>query len=352
MRSNQQAGCQFTLDGTTSACLNYAGQHDGGMPKLRWSRETVEPFIRTFLLETTELSTPAWDRFAAETGAPSSDTVVRHLQSSSFPAVIAARARLLGFDRTYRWSVCPDGVVHGEERLVATPAVFAGTVCSICEQERQWRRSIEQNTATFAERCPEWVHLLVDPADAGDTGWCFELLCPSCEEATVTLELHPACALRVCRRCYVTGGGEIGTLVERRGGGDRVRFDTQLANALADLLAEHALTVQTDCGVVVPAGSYHTNVIKPDLIIPELRIAVEQDRNDTRDDKHSTSAGETDDITRDKILAETGWRVLRVRRPGQPVRDEWPWRVETTSMSARIVAVAVRDALVVAGHLR
>jgi hypothetical protein len=69
--------------------------------------------------------------------------------------VIASQARLFGFDRTYRWSVCPDGVVHGEERLVATPAVFAGTVCSICEQERQWRRSIEQNIATFAERWPE-----------------------------------------------------------------------------------------------------------------------------------------------------------------------------------------------------
>ena len=118
----------------------------------------------------------------------------------------------------------------------------------------------------------------------------------------------------------------------------------QLEADLEVAISEFGIEVSGVHGIVARRGTYIRPVIKPDLVLPELRVAVELDNaadNPWRRNNHDTADGMADDRRRDSLLWDLGWRVLRVRRPDQTTFDDWPWRIETVSQSPKKVAALV-----------
>ena len=148
----------------------------------------------------------------------------------------------------------------------------------------------------------------------------------------------------MCIWCRESKGRLPGQIVPRRGGGDAVKLEAELARSLQAL----GIATLTDHGVVTERGTYVRAVIKPDALLPALRVAVELDNAPGKGrwpNNHDTPAGFEDDRQRDQLLAELGWQVLRIRRPDQPTDGDWPWRVETISQSPRKLAGLVEAVL-------
>jgi len=128
----------------------------------------------------------------------------------------------------------------------------------------------------------------------------------------------------------------------REGGGVRVARDADVAVRLE---RDHGLVVATDLGVVARGLGYVVPVIKPDLLLPDERVAVEIDLDDHRADMHARDERAADDRRRDELPASVGWPVLRVRRAHHPVDGDWPWRVVPATESVGNVAAAIATAL-------
>lgn len=138
--------------------------------------------------------------------------------------------------------------------------------------------------------------------------------------------------------------------VARRGGGDRVALESKIAEALNIL----GVSTLTDHGVVTERTSYIRAIIKPDILLPALHIAVELDNappNGRRPNNHDTPGGVEDDQLRDRLLVGLGWQVLRIRRPGQFTDRDWPWRIETTSQAPKKLAGLILAELEGAGFV-
>lgn len=101
----------------------------------------------------------------------------------------------------------------------------------------------------------------------------------------------------------------------------------------------------TTQGVVTNRGPYRVPVIKPDLALPECKVAIELDHLG-RYNRHDDEAGAEDDVLRDLLLADLGWRTLRIRRPDQVKRGDWPWRIETNTDAPRKLAALVTALLI------
>jgi very-short-patch-repair endonuclease len=93
----------------------------------------------------------------------------------------------------------------------------------------------------------------------------------------------------------------------------------------------------------------------PDIIIPELAIAIELDTVGRNGDEH-VGQRERADRRKDQLLADVGWRVVRVRcRPLRPLgpRDVVVAGVSAAAVSAVLERVAeIRGELMVRSYAR
>jgi len=135
-------------------------------------------------------------------------------------------------------------------------------------------------------------------------------------------------------------------LISRRGGGVDVALEKGLAHSLLAL----GIAADASLGIVVPPSRYFVGIVKPDVVILDPCVAIEIDNHPGDTNRHPTPDGEGDDRARDALLAEVGWRVLRIRRPDAPADGAWPWRIETTSRAPRKLASLVAEELKRDGH--
>ncbi len=287
--------------------------------KKKFDRDVLHEALVHYMKTSGDVRPRAWDRACVAAGLPVHGTLTKYIGDGRGPLQLFTdyATQYAPNDRTLLWSLCPDGVLHGGDSRGWTGTVIerAASRCEVCRE--QARRAEERVLARAA--------------------W----------EAS----LPP-----------------LGGLMPRPGGGQAIALD----RALGDALVVRGLEVRSDLGVRIPLDrdypwSYHPFIgqsaddpwrpwplpaLKPDLVLPDLRVAIELDNTSGSSDRwrgftnrHHTSDGVADDQARDAVLGEFGWRVLRVRRPDAPTVGDWPWRVETTSQSARILAQLIIEAL-------
>jgi hypothetical protein len=254
--------------------------------------------------------------------------------------------------RVYRWATCPNGKKHAAlSQIYSTiPERLTGE-CADCDAYRARREAELATLPTFAEAHPYAVQWLADPADATSKQKLVTFHCDRCGDTNVRWRPSPDSSPR-CHYCRTVGDAQPGDLIPRKGCGDHVKLEHDLAVALA---TEHGLRCVTDQGVVIRKraimidGSfgdkpYPLPAVKPDLALPDRRVAIELDF-DGRYLSHSHPREVRQDRERDAALAEVGWRVLRLREPDAPTDGAWPWKVVTTSRSPKRLAGLVADAL-------
>ena len=297
--------------------------------------------LAAFVAMTGELTEKSW----AKSGMPmSSGRVAELVGAESFSyAVCDYSGQHAPDDRVYLWSICPSRKRHPAGlRFRGTRSQWIAGVCPVCMAQQ----SRQTPAPTFAQRFPDAVKYLADPADAESRAWQVDFACIDCGHRTPWSPRStdpPRCAW-----CKATEGVPPGELVKRRGGGDPVKLEADLATAIAQL----GVTVSGEDGIVTVPDTYVVPVITPDLVLPELRVVIELDNTKPTGwarNNHDTRDGIADDRRRDQLLRDLGWRVLRIRRPDQKTVGEWPWRIETTSRAPKKLARLILAELEQAG---
>ncbi len=308
-------------------------QHEG------WNREDAEGALADFLLTSSVLSEKAWSG-----GTMSSGRVAALLGADNFShAVCDYAAQHAPVDRVYVWPICPIGKRHRhQDYFRGTRVEWLTGECPVCRASAARYREWVRAAPTFRERHPDAVQYLADPADAESRAGVVEFACTKCGEAMSwsPRSTSPPC----CSWCQGGGGALPGDLVIRSGGGKPVRFEAELAVELT----KFGFSASGGHGIVTKRGTYIVPVIKPDIVLPEQKVAIEVDNtvsNTWVQNRHDDPDGTADDQHRDQLLGDVGWAVLRIRRPEQPSEGDWPWRVETRSQSPRTVASLIVTAL-------
>lgn len=292
----------------------------------------VQTALANFILTSDDLTEKAWS------GEPmSSGRVAALLGAKHFSyAVCDYAAQHAPDDKVYTWSICPAGRRHRRQfYFQGTRISWLTGECPTCQESAASREEWAADAPTFQDRYPDAVQYLSDPADAESLTGLVRFACTQCGDAmswSPRSESPPCCSW-----CRAADGAQPGELVIRTGGGEPVKFEAELTVELIRC----GFTASGDHGIVTKRGTYVVPVIKPDIVLPERRVAIEVDNtasNGWVHNRHDDPAGAADDQLRDQLLKDLEWRVLRVRRPGQPVAGDWPWRVETTSEAVRRVA--------------
>lgn len=308
--------------------------------RARFTKDECFQALCSFLLDSDELFGRRWDGYGMST-----TTVVNYMGMGPWAEMITDFAlEYAPHDRIYTWPLCPMRKRHTSPELFrGTKVEWLQSQCSVCERQMASREAWLATVPTFAEQYPELVEHLDNQADAESRAQMVAFRCASCGRRGTPWSPRSG-GIPTCTRCLATQGQAPGEPVPRRGGGESTRIEAKVAAALR----QRGFDVATNLGVVVREGSYYRDVIKPDLLIPRLRIAIEIDTgvdSDFHENRHMTQGGADDDMLRDQLLAELGWRVLRVREPGSPVRSTWPWRIETSSSSETRLAELIRIAI-------
>ncbi|UAJ77785.1 hypothetical protein IT072_10720 [Leifsonia sp. ZF2019] len=125
--------------------------------------------------------------------------------------------------------------------------------------------------------------------------------------------------------------------------------------ALKQRLADR-LAVDLDCNAVRVARPFHSHLeVWPDIVIPELRIAIEYDTTGRGGLEH-VGPREASDRRKDRLLRAAGWEVVRVRC--SPLRPIGPFDIVAGAVSATVVERLlerfgeIRGDLLVAAYLR
>lgn len=308
---------------------------------IKHTREVIIAALDEFLGSTDELTNRAW----VAGSRPDGGAVTKLMGSSSFTRTLCEYAAENAVDgKTYLWGLCPTGKRHTPELYFrGSTAEWLAGVCPTCERQAQRRTAWLAAQPTFAELFPDLVPYLCDPAQARSRGEIVAFGCSDCGHGPVPWKPARRGVPR-CNWCEASEGRQPGELVHRIGGGTSVKFEQDLAGQLGNLGEQ----VTTNQGILTKRDSYLVPVIKPDLILPARRIALEVDHLGGRrfKDRHAEEDGFADDQLRDRLLGALGWRVLRIRRSDHPTRGDWPWRIEATpSGTARAIARAVVQTL-------
>ena len=310
------------------------------MPHKRFTEQECLDAIRRFLNDTDELFGRRWTGYGMST-----TTVVNHMDRGPWSELITDMAlEYAPIDRVYRWPLCPKRRKHTSLELFrGTKIAWAQSGCATCERQEASREAWRAGLPTFGQQYPDLVEYLDQPDDAHSRGEMVTFRCADCGRGGIRWSPRAGGSPR-CTRCVATDGRPVGDTVPRRGGGDPAHIERKVAEALSIL----GVVAAADLGIVVPEGNYPQDVIKPDLVIQPIRVAIEIDLGSHsvyHRNRHMTEAGERDDANRDQLLASLGWWVLRVREPSAPTQGDWPWRVETTSSSASKIAALIASAL-------
>jgi len=137
---------------------------------------------------------------------------------------------------------------------------------------------------------------------------------------------------------------------------DRASRATSAAEGRLRALIAERLDVDLACTAVRVRTPFFGHLeVWPDIIIPELAIAIELDTVGRNGDEH-VGQRERADRRKDQLLADVGWRVVRVRcRPLRPLgpRDVVVAGVSAAAVSAVLERVAeIRGELMVRSYAR
>lgn len=99
---------------------------------------------------------------------------------------------------------------------------------------------------------------------------------------------------------------------------------------IANSLKTKGFKVETEYSFLVPETMFKNGVLAPDILLPDLKVAIEYDLDgyNFKDITHASIEGAAKDLWRDSILADLGWKVLRIREPYFPTLSNWPWRID------------------------
>jgi hypothetical protein len=322
------------------------------MPR-RFTDHEVFSCLVEFVQTTDDLRGTAYNERARKASWPAQATTVKRLGAHNFEAAVTQVATEHGDPEVrYRWSTCPNGYKHGDfSTIYATLAERAALNCKDCEDAAQRNAERLRRLPTFREQFPHAVSWLANPSDASSKGRIVYFRCTNCgaDDVLWQPERHDP---PMCHYCRSVREAVPGDLIERRGGGDLVLLDHDVARALK---SRHGLHAPIDLGIVIPRGAvladgmygkYPLPALKPDIVLPVDRIAVEMDFDGKPGGRsHCDAETEAQDYQRDQVLSAIAWPVLRVRPPGWPSRGEWPWRVESSSRSPRVLADLIANAV-------
>ena len=304
----------------------------------KFTRDDVVAAVDAFLESTQDLSRHAWKGLPMSAGP-----VAVHLGAADFShAVCDYASQHARSDRVYVWPLCPAGRRHRAEGYFrGTRVEWATGVCPLCREQAERRQAWLDSLPTFAEEHPQLVSFLADPMDAGSRGALVNFRCADCGHQPITWSPKIG-GVPMCSWCKARQGAQPGDLVERVGGGDLVRLEIELTDALVS----HGVEASHRLGIVTERDRYHVPIVKPDIVFTRMRVALEVDNTPSgwRGNRHDTSEGVADDQHRDVVLLRVGWRVLRIRRPDQVSIGHWPWRIETTSLApSKLAALIVEE---------
>lgn len=302
----------------------------------RWSREIIETHLESFLSTNDDLTEKSWRAYAAAHSGPSSGIVAKYMEAANFSELICTFATANGHAHgSFTWPICPVGRRHGqvESHWRGTIAQRSAGLCDFCAAVADERAAYTSRLPTFAELYPALVEFLEHREDAETRGKFVSFRCHLCSTAPIKWAPDRGGA-PTCRYCLTSGGQPPGSVFAHSGGGMTVALESNVARELCELgfIADH------EVGIVVPPGAYVVGIVKPDVVILDACVAVELDHSASELNRHHTAEGIADDQLRDKLLAASGWKVLRVRRPDAAVVGDWPWRTETTSVAAKKLA--------------
>jgi hypothetical protein len=328
-------------------------RYDLGMARAQFSDDEVRTALARFVHKSDDLRVTTYTA-TNPLGSPSAHIITTRLPGKNFEEVVTLFAIEHGSPgRLYRWSTCPNGFKHLREaagsQIFATIADRAALRCGHCEANRSREAERIASLPTFAEKFPGAVPWLADSTDAAARGKLVTFRCSRCDDDNVrwspSSDHSP-----LCYYCKTVGTAAPGDLVPRRGGGEQVQLETDLAAALHDL---YKMATLTESGIVVERGAiliegrrgvHSLPVIKPDVLLPSHRVAVEVDLGGY-DYSHHDGRDVRQDRERDQALNNVGWRVLRIREPGAPVIGEWPWRIETKSRNPTVLASLIAKSI-------
>jgi hypothetical protein len=310
----------------------------------KWSRNIVETHLEAFVSTTNDLTEKSWRTYAAAHNGPSSGIVAKYMNAPTYSDLICSFAAATDHPgRSFTWPICPLGRKHGhaDNHWRGSVKQRSEEQCDFCATVAAEQAAYTASLPTFAELYPELVEHLENAGDAASRGKFVSFRCNLCNTAGIKWAPGRG-GVPTCKHCLASGGRPPGSVVARAGGGTTVGLEGKVAAELSELgfVADH------EVGVVVPPGAYVVGVVKPDVVILDACVAVELDNNASELNRHHSADGASDDQLRDRLLAASGWKVLRVRRPDAPVVGDWPWRIETTSVAAKklagLVAAEVR----------
>jgi hypothetical protein len=317
----------------------------------KFSNAQVEASLVEFVLVSDDLRVSAYMVLARDRNWPGPSVSISRFGVVKFEDIILRIASQHGRAETrYRWSTCPNGFKHG-----AAPEIFstiedrlAGR-CADCETAVVRRTEWLATQPSFRELYPQAAQWLADPSDADTKAKFVNFRCSNCDARDVKWS-PTATSLPLCHYCRTVGDAMPGDLIARRGGGEHVQLEHNLA---AELRERYSLSALVHSGVVIPRGSliveglygpYPLPAVKPDVVVPAARVCIELDFNGTRF-SHGDANRVEQDRHRDAVLNHVGWRVLRIRPIGSPTLADWPWRIETSSCNPRTLARLVAAAI-------
>ncbi len=207
---------------------------------------------------------------------------------------------------------------------------------------------------TIAELHPDLVERLSNPADAAVAAsrWV-EWRCPAGVETHRTWGApaeHVASEKIYCGQCRAKAKfysqHRPGDVIPARSSKAAAKIEEGAAAALAELMP--TVGVRRLASIVLPptSGYFSMYSITPDVILESLKVAIEIDGGDgSGRSRHDSPEGVADDETRDRLLSELGWRVLRVRHPNAAPICSSATVVRTKTSSSRVMAALVFDAV-------
>ena len=313
------------------------------MPQVKVATKDIIDSLNFFLKSTSELTDKAWKQLLIKI---STTTVVNRMGFESFSHLVCNYASENAPDaKVYVWPICPNGKRHNlVDYFKGTRSQWSSDnclKCSISEKHKQERLELQP---TFATKYPHLVPFLVDSSNADSKDHMVRFMCSVC--AKPDCPWSPSWGpVPTCSWCQARNGALPGETVKRLGGGAPVKLEKELHLELLTL----GIDANSDLGIVTKQDTYIVPIIKPDIVIPNLKIVIELDNSPTSLyslNRHSTKDGATDDKLRDLLLSDLNWKTLRIRRPDQEVDGSWPWRVETNSQSPRKLAKLVYEKII------
>lgn len=281
-----------------------------------------------------------WNRVQPAPRPPSSTTIIKRFAPDGTwgDVLLAAKSRItdlpvaLSIEAELPVRCAGQGRIEWDRRRIEAWLEDSGCRCECCQDP------------SIAEAHTELVPLLADPEEAALSvrKWVSWRVCPL--DVPTHRTFMGTVAAMAAGELYCGGCRRDQQFLEAHAPGsvvdgyeDCVRSRQEEAVTTALTAAAPELEVRADLGVALSSRYHGGLALKPDIVLPALRVAIEIDGGNgkaSRYSRHDTPEGAEDDALRDRLLAQVGWRVLRVRHPDALELVDSPALVITTATSS------------------